>query len=323
MLTIFLAALVSSKFACAGPSIHERPGQPLPLVIWHGLGDTYDADGLKSVADLAEKTNPGTFVYNVRVSNSSSLDRRATFFGNVTEQLEAVCTDLALHPIIGKASAINALGFSQGGQFLRGYVERCNRPPVQNLVTFGSQHNGIDKFQGCSATDWICKGAEALLTGNTWSSFAQGGLVPAQYFRDAEDLDSYLNHSNFLADINNERAVKNKTYKENIAALEKLVMFVFRDDVTVHPKESGWFAEVNATTEVVTDLRERAIYKEDWLGLKTLDEKGGLVFLETPGPHMQLTDKVLVKVFEQYFSAKSKTLILEEAAGQSQAWSDL
>ena len=51
------------------------------------------------------------------------------------------------------------MGFSQGGQFLRylvlldflkgkaddirGFVERCNKPPVRNLITWGSQHNGI------------------------------------------------------------------------------------------------------------------------------------------------------------------------------------
>jgi hypothetical protein len=25
----------------------------------------------------------------------------------------------------------------------RGFVERCNHPPVRNLITWGSQHNGI------------------------------------------------------------------------------------------------------------------------------------------------------------------------------------
>lgn len=33
-------------------------------------------------------------------------------------------------------------------------------------------------------------------------------------------------------------------------------------------------------------LRERDLYKEDWIGLKALDEKKGLVFLETEGGHV-------------------------------------
>ena len=39
----------------------------------------------------------------------------------------------------------------------------------------------------------------------------------------------------------------------------------------------------------------------DWLGLKKLDEKKGLLFREAKGAHMQLTDEVLRKAFEEFF----------------------
>jgi palmitoyl-protein thioesterase len=52
-----------------------------------------------------------------------------------------VCEQLA--GIEALHSGFDAMGFSQGGQFLRGFVERCNHPPVRNLITWGSQHNGI------------------------------------------------------------------------------------------------------------------------------------------------------------------------------------
>ena len=280
---------------------HHADSQP-PLIIWHGLGDKFDNDGLVSTAEFAQKVNPGTYVYIIRLSDDSSNDRQASFFGNLTEQLETVCIELASHPHLGSISSVNGLGFSQGGQFLRGYIERCNKPPVRNLVTFGSQHNGISKFQECGPTDWLCKGASALLSGGTlWSNFVQNRLVPAQYFRDPDALDEYLESSNFLADINNERKLKNEAYKTNLASLEKFVMFVFENDTSVFPKESGWFADVNSTSGEVTPLRNRTIYKENWLGLKDLDKKDALVFLTTPGRHMQLDDDVLKSTFREFF----------------------
>ncbi|KAF2089453.1 alpha/beta-hydrolase, partial [Saccharata proteae CBS 121410] len=280
---------------------------PLPLIIWHGLGDNYAADGLREVGELAEKIHPGTFVYNIRLDNDAGSDRTATFFGNVTTQLQQVCDDLATHPILSTAPAVNALGFSQGGQFLRGYIERCNFPKVRNLVTFGSQHNGIAKFQACGATDWLCKAAIGLLRSNTWSSFVQNRVVPAQYYRSVNETtglasDEYLEYSNFLADINNERELKNRTYSDHLAELDNFVMFMFAEDTTVIPKETGWFAEVNETSNEVTHLRDRPIYKEDWLGLKKLDEKGGLVFKNITGGHMEIDEDVLSETFQEYFA---------------------
>lgn len=288
--------------SAAFPATQNIQETPLPLIIWHGLGDSYQADGLKEVAQLAEEVNPGTYVHIIHLDDSDNGDRQATFIGNVTEQLAQVCEQLASEPILSTAPAVNALGFSQGGQFLRGFVERCNFPKVHNLVTMGSQHNGIFKFQSCDSTgDWACRGAEALLRFGRWSDFVQSRLVPAQYFRDVNEYDSYLEHSNFLADINNERELKNTTYKSNLKSLNRFGMFMFAEDTTAVPKESAWFAEVNQTNGEITTLRDRSIYKEDWLGLRSLDEQGKLDFETIPGPHMALTEKVLTEVFAEYF----------------------
>ena len=171
-------------------------------------------------------------------------------------------------------------------------------------MTFGSQHNGISEFQSCGSGDWVCQGARGLLRGNTWSNLAQSRLVPAQYFRDAEEIDAYLENSNFLADVNNERETKNITYKENMRRLEKFVMYVFSEDTTVVPPESGWFSEVNATTGEETKLKDTMMYKEDWLGLRELDEDNRLEFRVADGGHMRLTDEVLIEAFGQYFRPK-------------------
>lgn len=233
------------------------------------------------------------------MADDASQDRSATFLGNVTEQIAKVCDDLASDPILSTAPAIDALGFSQGGQFLRGYVERCNDPPVRSLVTFGSQHNGIVAFRDCEDNDWLCKGAMALLRLNAWSGFVQGRLVPAQYYRNPAEYDQYLEHSNFLADINNERALKNAGYKKRLATLENLVLYMFADDTRVIPKETALFEDVNGTE--ATPLRARKMYSEDWIGLRQLDRKGGLKLRTTPGDHMQLSEETLTSTFKEFF----------------------
>ena len=298
-----LAALAATSASLSIPW-HASPTDDttqLPLVIWHGLGDDFEREGIQGVAALAEATNPGTHVHIIRLGDTGGSDRTATFFGNVTEQITLVCDQLASDPILGTSPAINALGFSQGGQFLRGYIERCNNPPVHNLVTFGSQHNGISEFQSCKTGDWVCAGVEALLRSGRWSHLAQSQVVPAQYFRDPSELDAYLEHSNFLADINNERAEKNATYKKHLASLNMFAMYMFLNDTVSIPKESSHFAETNLTTGGVTPLRERAIYKEDWLGLRVLDEQDKLDFRTVPGQHMHLSDEILRKAFKEFF----------------------
>ena len=306
------AALSALTLAAALPAPAPKPSpSPLPLLIWHGLGDTYDADGLRSTGDLAQEVHLGTYVYYVRTDEDSGTDRSNTFFGNLTTQIERVCEDVHKDPGLnwpddgdGKRELrVDALGFSQGGQFLRALVQRCEGLSVRSLVTFGSQHNGISEFQECGTFDFLCKGATALVKGNVWTEYVQGKVVPAQYYRTRNETtglptDDYLHASNFLADVNNEREEKNEVYAERLAKVEKFVMYVFNDDTTVIPRDSGWFAEVNVTSGVTTPLRERTMYKEDWIGLKRLDEKGGLVFRNASGGHMQLEEDVLREAFE-------------------------
>jgi len=310
--TILLSLLA---FTSALPS-----SKPLPLLIWHGLGDKHDAEGLRAAGALARKIHSDTYVYYIRLDEDGNADRTASFFGNVSTQIEQVCADIKADPHLRSSSSssdgreevrVDALGFSQGGQFLRGLLQRCDGLSVRSLVTFGSQHNGIERFQTCGDYDFVCRGATALIKGNAWTEYVQSRVVPAQYYRvrnesTGEVSEEYLAHSNFLADVNNEReGARKEGYKVKIAALEKFVMYVFGEDETVIPKESGWWAEVNATSGEVTPLRNRTMYTEDWLGLRKLDEKGGLVFRTAPGKHMELKQRLLADAFREFFGPET------------------
>ena len=53
-----------------------------------------------------------------------------------------------------------------------------------------------------------------------------------RYFKDPNNLDLYLECNVFLADVNNEHRKKSAAYADNLAALEKLVLYRFDEDST-------------------------------------------------------------------------------------------
>lgn len=133
--------------------------------------------------------------------------------------------------------------------------------------------------------------------------------LQAQYYRDPSNYETYLHTNHFLPYINNEiEEVRNQTYARNLASLSNLVLVIFTEDKTVVPKESAWFGseEIPDDTGIVytpadqqplsrlertiIPMREQPLYVEDWIGLRELDERGGVVFASCTGEHMQMGD---------------------------------
>lgn len=263
----------------------------LPVVLWHGMGDTCCFPfSMGAVKDALLKSGI-PYVHSIMIGNSIIEDEYHGFFGNMNDIVQQVCEQLKKDPRL--QGGFNAIGFSQGGQFMRAYVQRCNSPPVRNLISFGGQHFGISDIPDCTATNQtLCKlmaellGLGAYLPGiNTFS-------VQAQYFRDPMAKDLYLTRNVFLADINNERPVKNMTYKENLISLQNLVLIKFEYDTVVVPRSSEWFEPLRWGTldpDAIIPYNETPLYIEDWIGLKTLDRLGRLHFLSCPTNHMRFT----------------------------------
>jgi palmitoyl-protein thioesterase len=90
---------------------------------------------------------PGVFIHSVRIGKTPEEDRKRSLLDNMNRQIKEVCNQLAGIPEL--AEGFNAIGLSQGGQFLRAYVERCNKPRVKKLITLGSQHQGVMTLPGC------------------------------------------------------------------------------------------------------------------------------------------------------------------------------
>jgi palmitoyl-protein thioesterase len=83
------------------------------------------------------------FVHSIKIGNDTvKTDTNAGFFGIIRNQVLEVCEELKLIP--GLSNGFNAVGLSQGGLFLRAYVQLCDDGPrIRNLVTVGSPHFGV------------------------------------------------------------------------------------------------------------------------------------------------------------------------------------
>ncbi|KAF8518754.1 alpha/beta-hydrolase, partial [Gautieria morchelliformis] len=282
-----------------------------PLVIWHGLGDSHMSPGMLEFMSLVRNIHPGLFIHSIYVEEDLDNDQRAGWFGNVDEQLTGVAEQLADVPEL--QGGFDGIGFSQGGQFLRAYVERHNNPPVHSLITFGAQHMGVADLPACKPLDVMCQLARNAASTGVYTTWAQKNIIPAQYYRDTSQLPTYLSSNHFLTSINNEVPdSRNHTYAQNFASLSNLVLVLFSQDKTVVPKESAWFgsyapadeSQVSSTPALVP-MKRQPLYSEDWIGLKQLDQAGRVKLVSCDGEHMQIARNCWEPIVKQYL-AKSK-----------------
>ncbi|CAG9465462.1 unnamed protein product [Pedinophyceae sp. YPF-701] len=275
-----------------GPSfVGQEGGDAVPLVVWHGMGDSCcDPQSLGKFLPWLQQQIPGRpFIHSIQLGDSEAADRMAGFYGNVNAQVAAACQQLAGVPEL--AGGFYALGFSQGAQFLRALAQRCPHPRMRRLVSLGGQHAGVASAPRCGTPadedeSAACGAMRGMLRRGAYWPWVRDHIVQAQYFRDPGELGVYLKNNPFLPDVNNEGEEKKAEYAERLSQLEALVLVLFAADHMVVPRESSLFGELQEDGTVVP-LRETRMYREDWLGLRALDEAGRLVELTTPGDHLQ------------------------------------
>jgi palmitoyl-protein thioesterase len=258
------------------------------------MGDTCcDAKSIGGIRNHIKSRYPGIVVHSIALGKSRPADLISGYFGSLHSQINEVCNQLLEMRQLERGFV--GIGFSQGGQFFRALVQRCqgNGLNVHSLITLGSQHQGIMDDPGCreSRLSILCRAMQSVLGVGAYLPGVQSFSIQAQYFKDPNRLDVYAHRSGFLADINAEAdpplySVYSQ-YRQNLASLKKLVLFQFEEDDMVVPKESAHFGFFDGNK--VIPLNESRMWIEDTIGLRTLHEKGGLMFDFAPGRHMQFT----------------------------------
>ncbi|XP_049277615.1 palmitoyl-protein thioesterase 1 [Anopheles funestus] len=284
--TSVLITICSAVIICANAG--EVLSEKIPIVLWHGMGDTCCFPfSLGGVTKFLE-SEIGVYVKSIEIGNSIAEDFKSGYLIHPNQQIEMVCAELSKDAKLN--NGFNAIGFSQGGQFLRGLVQRCSTVRIRNLITLGGQHQGVFGLPNCpSLSSRTCERFRQLLNHAAYTDFMQNFLVQATYWHDPLNEAKYTNSSTFLADINNERSI-NESYIQNLQKLNKFVMVQFNKDTIVQPLVSQWFGYYKPGQDKETQqLKDTRLFIEDRLGLKKMNEKNQIVFLECEGNHLQFT----------------------------------
>ena len=272
----------------------DSPTTPTnPAVLMHGILGA--ADKITDVVGWIREELPCVYVKNIEIGNGA-LD---SVFLHLDDQVDDFCDQVYSDPNL--SHGFNLIGFSQGGLVARGYIQRCNRYPVINFLSWCSPQGGQFGGLGELIPSWL----SVVFNGLPYSEPLQNGLSISQYWRDPYNLKEYLEESTFLADLNNERLQKNATYKRNIKSLKSMVLIYSEADEIISPKDSGWFATFAPFSGpgekgVVIPLQERLLYKLDFLGLRALDESGRLQMHVSDCSHADHPTQACKHIFDLY-----------------------
>ena len=81
-----MLALVSVYLALTGLVYAATINDVRPLVVWHGLGDTYMSPGMVQFQNEVKKMHPGIFVHSVYIDQDAKADQRAGFVSIVSTE---------------------------------------------------------------------------------------------------------------------------------------------------------------------------------------------------------------------------------------------
>uniref|UniRef100_A0A3B5MV57 Palmitoyl-protein thioesterase 1 n=1 Tax=Xiphophorus couchianus TaxID=32473 RepID=A0A3B5MV57_9TELE len=137
LLALTLAAPV--LLVASGP-VPDTNNGTVPLVLWHGMGDSCcNPLSMGSIKKMMEEEIPGIYVLSLMIGKNVVEDTENGFFLDVNTQVSMVCSQLAQDARL--QGGYNAMGFSQGGQFLRAVAQRCPSPPMRTLISVGGHYS--------------------------------------------------------------------------------------------------------------------------------------------------------------------------------------
>ncbi|KAI5100887.1 lysosomal thioesterase PPT2 precursor [Silurus meridionalis] len=229
-----------------------------PVIIIHGLFDT-PADFI-NLQRYINQSHPGT---NVTVID---LFDRSESLEPLWKQVEGFKE--AIYPIMhNSADGVHLLCYSQGGLICRGILSTLKDHNVHSFISLSSPQAG-------QYGDVQIKIDKQI---NRWHN------ISLFLLSDPHHRDMYLNTSNYLALLNNEKPHPDSTvWKQNFLRIGKLVLIGGPDDGVIMPWQSSQFGFYD-DNETVVEMKDQEVFLRDSFGLKSLYARGDLELCSVAG----------------------------------------
>jgi len=259
--------------------IYNVTGKPLPVALIHGIGDACNFPQLIELVNFL-KVKLKTEVECIEIGNGFV----SSWFMQFSKQAEQVCDKIKNNELFKNNFSI--FGISQGSLLSRYIIQKCEMPgKVVNFISFDGPQMGIGSLPKITCPI-ICPVINSVVGKIIYNDFLQRNLGPAGYYKNKNNYEDFLKYSTFLADLNNEREVKNINYKLRFSSLDKILLIKNNQDSVITPRESSWFQFYDKEGKEIVPLKDSNFYKEDYIGLRILDEQGKITFVELEGDHV-------------------------------------
>ena len=79
------------------------------------------------------------------------------------------------------------------------------------------------------------------------------------------------------------------------------MLVMFSEDHMVYPKESEWFQTLDSKGNLL-NLEDSDFYKQDYIGVKTLNEAGKIKFVSIKGDHLRFQESDIENTFVPFLT---------------------
>ncbi|KAG6539060.1 hypothetical protein ZIOFF_004213 [Zingiber officinale] len=307
---VMASALLKAIFVVLLLAISAPSSSSIPFVVFHGIADQCDSKEVSQFPQLLSNWS-GSKGYCIEIGDGFW----DSWFMPLYKQAEIACEKVKElkelsngYNIVGLSQVLkkHSVDSFQGNLIGRAVLEFCDDgPPVNNFVSLAGPHAGEASVPLCGSGT-ICLILGNLIKSPIYSDYVQDHLAPSGYIKIPTDIPKYMEKCKFLPKLNNENSTeRNSTYKTRFTSLQNLVLIKFENDTVLVPRETSWFGYYSVGTfNTILPPQQTALYKEDWIGLKTLDDAGRVKYISVMGNHLKISHDDMKKHIVPYLVEK-------------------